>query len=108
MCLSDLGSNCGSDYIVSQGFTEAQKTEMLQIHNDLRAKVASGSANGLPTAGNLKRALFLGPRYTIRDLDTFMLQETSKIDRTYEGRFIRISKGIIFFFLNVSNPEIYI
>ena len=52
MCLSDLGSNCGSDYIVSQGFTEAQKTEMLQIHNDLRAKVASGSANGLPTAGN--------------------------------------------------------
>ena len=56
MCLSDLGSNCGSDYIVSQGFTEAQKTEMLQIHNDLRAKVASGSANGLPTAGNLKKS----------------------------------------------------
>merc|ERR1712051_700551 len=55
MCLSDLGSNCGSDYIVSQGFTEAQKTEMLQIHNDLRAKVASGSANGLPTAGNMRK-----------------------------------------------------
>ena len=65
MCLSDLGSNCGSDYIVSQGFTEAQKTEMLQIHNDLRAKVASGSANGLPTAGNLKRALIFWPRYPI-------------------------------------------
>ena len=62
MCLSDLGSNCGSDYIVSQGFTESQKTEMLQIHNALRDKVASGSANGLPTAGNLKRAIFLRPR----------------------------------------------
>ena len=62
MCLSDLGSNCGSDYIVSQGFTESQKTEMLQIHNALRDRVASGSANGLPTAGNLKRAIFLRPR----------------------------------------------
>jgi len=55
MCLPDLGSNCGSHYIVGQGFNEGQKNEMLDIHNSLRAQVASGSANGLPAAGNMRK-----------------------------------------------------
>ena len=47
ICLPPIGSECGSDSINGVGFSDAEKTEMLNLHNEKRAVVARGEALGM-------------------------------------------------------------
>ena len=57
MFIKEIRVSEGREWIscnLCEGFTEDQINEMLDIHNALRAQVASGSANGLPSAGKIE------------------------------------------------------
>ena len=52
LCLPEIGSNCGSDFITGIGFSESEKSEILEIHNRYRQLMASGKY-GFPQAANM-------------------------------------------------------
>jgi hypothetical protein len=55
-CFQGIGANCGPS-LVDQGVSEADKVEIVRLHNELRARIANGLARGsaapLPPAANM-------------------------------------------------------
>ena len=58
LCKPNVGSACGSEFLVDQTLTDDEKDEILKIHNDYRSQIAEGNANGLPEAGNMRKLVW--------------------------------------------------
>ena len=57
MCMyCGIGSNCNS--VFTRGLNDAEKKELLDKHNELRAKVANGQQDGQPSAANMKKLVW--------------------------------------------------
>ena len=52
-----IGSTC-NDQVINNEMTEAMKQEILDKHNELRAKVANGQEAGQPSATNMKKLIW--------------------------------------------------
>ena len=52
-----IGSNC-NDQVFNNEMTEAMKQEILDKHNELRAKVANGNEDGQPSATNMNKLIW--------------------------------------------------
>ena len=50
----DIGITC-NDQVIETGLTNLWKTELLNKHNELRAKVANGQEHGQPSAQNMNK-----------------------------------------------------
>ena len=48
-----IGEHCGT--VSKMELTDAEKSELLNKHNELRAKVANGQETGQPSATNMKK-----------------------------------------------------
>ena len=57
MCMyCGVGSHCNS--VFTRGLNEAEKQELLDKHNELRATVANGKQAGQPSAANMKKLVW--------------------------------------------------
>merc|ERR1712080_54462 len=92
MCkYTGIGSVCTADPNHITGFTTAGKDLILQKHNELRSKVASGNEAGQPAATNMRRLVWNQELETVAqrwaDQCTFGHDDSrNKIDGTYVGQ----------------------
>jgi len=97
MCkYSGLGSVCTADAGFIRGFTTAGKDLILQKHNELRSKVASGNEAGQPAATNMRRLVWNDELEAVAqrwaDQCTFGHDSSrNKVDGTYVGQNAYIS-----------------